>query len=395
MKKIPLIFLFLLICSTANATPYFVNQTSGNDNNNGTSTGAAWKTVSKVNSSSFSGGDTISFNKGDTWAEQLTVPSSGSVGNVITFNTYGSGAAPKLTGDPTLRVLDINNKNYITVTGLELDATGVTYDAVKIEGTSSYIILTNCLIHNAPQQGILTTTLVNNVSILNNTIYSNGTDISHDHGVYIEGPNNLVSRNTVYSNKAYGIQIYNDGGGSSSNTINYNNIYSNGNVTLGITHGGGIVLTDTSGSAYYNSIHDNTLGIYCEIACLNNTIYNNTITGNTKYGLYTDAGSTNLIFRNNIIYNNAVADWQDESSVNTTQDHNLIGVDPVFISASNYNLQATSTAINAGLDLGLHQDYAGTQIISAPDIGAYETSFSSYSNTSLKNSKIRRKSHSL
>jgi len=76
---------------------YFVKN-AGDDAKDGLSDANAWKTISKVNGSSFSAGDTISFNKGDSWREQLTVPSSGSSGSEITFQAYGSGADPIIDG---------------------------------------------------------------------------------------------------------------------------------------------------------------------------------------------------------------------------------------------------------------------------------------------------------
>ncbi len=77
-------------------TDYYVDATNGNDLNDGLTPGSAWQTVSKVNGSSFSPGDNIYFNRGDTWREKLTVPSSGSYGSPITFTSYGSGNDPKL-----------------------------------------------------------------------------------------------------------------------------------------------------------------------------------------------------------------------------------------------------------------------------------------------------------
>jgi len=76
---------------------YYVDATLGNDSNPGTQT-QPWKTVSKVNSTSFSAGDSIYFKRGEVWRETLTVPSSGSNGNLITFGAYGSGDKPKITG---------------------------------------------------------------------------------------------------------------------------------------------------------------------------------------------------------------------------------------------------------------------------------------------------------
>jgi parallel beta-helix repeat protein len=73
---------------------YFVKST-GSDSDTGLSDAHAWATVAKVNATSLAAGDTVSFNKGDTWREQLNMQ-SGTAGNVITFNSYGSGAAPKI-----------------------------------------------------------------------------------------------------------------------------------------------------------------------------------------------------------------------------------------------------------------------------------------------------------
>lgn len=73
-------------------------RSAGNDNNTGLSDAQAWLTIAKVNASSFSPGDTIFFNKGDTWREPLILPSSGSSSAKITFTCYGTGNAPKILG---------------------------------------------------------------------------------------------------------------------------------------------------------------------------------------------------------------------------------------------------------------------------------------------------------
>ena len=58
----------------------------------------AFKTIAQVNAASPAAGDSILFNKGNEWREQLTVPTSGSDGLPITFGAYGSGATPIITG---------------------------------------------------------------------------------------------------------------------------------------------------------------------------------------------------------------------------------------------------------------------------------------------------------
>jgi len=76
---------------------YYVDAALGDDSNPGTQT-QPWKTVSKVNSTSFNAGDNIYFKRGEIWRETLTIPSSGSDGSPITFGAYGSGDKPKISG---------------------------------------------------------------------------------------------------------------------------------------------------------------------------------------------------------------------------------------------------------------------------------------------------------
>jgi len=80
------------------ATTYYVDATNGNNTNGGTSPSTAWKTIAKVNSSSFNPGDSILFKREQMWREKLIVPSSGSVGNPITFGAYGAGGDPIING---------------------------------------------------------------------------------------------------------------------------------------------------------------------------------------------------------------------------------------------------------------------------------------------------------
>ena len=99
-KKLILAFTFCLFVSSAWAATYYVNSSStGGDGTTTATTGAnaAFKTIAEVNAATFAAGDSILFNRGQTWREQL-IPDSGSVSGVITYGTYGTGAMPKLLG---------------------------------------------------------------------------------------------------------------------------------------------------------------------------------------------------------------------------------------------------------------------------------------------------------
>ena len=90
-------YLLFLLCLPLTAATYYVSN-SGSDSNNGTSAGTPWQTIAHVNAQSFSPGDSILFQDGGIWREQLIVPSAGSGGNKITIASYGSGAPPVISG---------------------------------------------------------------------------------------------------------------------------------------------------------------------------------------------------------------------------------------------------------------------------------------------------------
>ena len=86
------------LAGTGWASTYFVDSAGGNDTNSGQSAQTPWKTVAKVNASTFAAGDSVLFKRGGVWTESLVPPSSGAAGNPIAFDAYGQGSAPLLTG---------------------------------------------------------------------------------------------------------------------------------------------------------------------------------------------------------------------------------------------------------------------------------------------------------
>jgi hypothetical protein len=82
-------------------TTYFVDP-QGDDSQDGRSSATAWRTVQKVNSSTFNPGDRILFRCGGVWNQELTPPSSGSNGALIVFSKYGDGPNPLLDAGGTL-----------------------------------------------------------------------------------------------------------------------------------------------------------------------------------------------------------------------------------------------------------------------------------------------------
>ncbi len=79
-------------------TSYYVDATSGDDANLGTSLDQAWQTIAKVNAATFQPADKILFKRGEIWRETLTIPSSGVENAPIIFGAYGTGADPIISG---------------------------------------------------------------------------------------------------------------------------------------------------------------------------------------------------------------------------------------------------------------------------------------------------------
>lgn len=85
------------------ATVYYISKQVGASNsNNGTSMATPWATVSKLNSVTLVPGDQVLFRRGDTWNEALVPNQSGSAGNPIIYDAYGSGSNPVFSGFTSL-----------------------------------------------------------------------------------------------------------------------------------------------------------------------------------------------------------------------------------------------------------------------------------------------------
>ena len=250
----------------ASGSTYYVDATGGNDSNNGLSTAAAWKTISKVNSSSFLPGDTILLKRGEIWREKLTVPSGGSVGNPITLGSYGIGAKPIIQGandSPAITVMAAN-RGYWTIDGLDLRGTGsvsgINYSlAIYFNYWGSDMgavpgwIIKNCSF-SAP-------ILVSgpNTTIQDNVFNGTGNATALFGAIGIRGTNGsgaIIERNTISNFKDRGIWVYR----SADNCIVRNNVVHNivagsSNEGMGINFDG-YETPIRGGICYGNTIYD-------------------------------------------------------------------------------------------------------------------------------------------
>lgn len=254
---------------------YYVDSINGNDANNGLTETMPWKTLTPVNNTEFQPGDRLLFRASGVWSGELWPKGSGTSGNPIVIDMYGTGNIPAFIGSETTnQTLHLYNQQYWEIQNLDISANynnkltrrGV-YVHAKDSGTLNHIHFKNLVIHdvwpNIPHtnnntakdtggmffsiEGDTTITKFNDILIENCTIkdldregitltwtsWSNREGETGGAGPWT-GSTNVVVRNNYLSNIGgdgiviQGVQSpiieYNtiDGFGSRNNNISYN-----------------------------------------------------------------------------------------------------------------------------------------------------------------------------
>lgn len=233
--------------------------------------------------------------------------------------------------------------------------------------------------------------------LTNNVIHDANYLSSYAAPVKINGNSHKITYNTLYRSgrSAIEVQWQTNGFEFKDSEIAYNDIYAWGALSADL---GGLYVccyTDMSGTRIHrNHFHDpyvfspfwDVAGIYFDINAYGATVNRNVvwnIAAPEGRGVSLKAGSdrgTTRVFNNTfleafegndslLIYNNILRATTTLSG-QTASNNLLADVDPLFVDpASNFRLQSTSPAIDAGRILsGVSRGFVG----SAPDIGAYE-----------------------
>lgn len=295
--KQALMLIFIGISFVASATNYYVKN-GGNDSNTGLSDAQAWKTIAKVNSSTFSAGDTVFFKRGNIWYDRLAPTSNGTDGHPIVFSAYGIGSKPIISG-------------YIKYKGWKVWKTNIYYvtNVYQTEGL--------CLF-DGREWG----TSVKNLSDLNKQhdyrlVYSAPTD-TYD-TIYIYSTTLADTSNTVFARYTENIDLgthsyinieklnleYAGGHCITMNDCSYINIDSC-NISWGAFQGINFSLVDYSNISKNIIKYNGNDGIYVQNSSYIN-IFDNVIMENSYSNASGDMQALGFFFAHDInLYNNQI-----------------------------------------------------------------------------------------
>ena len=354
-----------LITSKASATSYFIDPSIGNDTYTGTNwvvsgTSGPWRTLSKVNSVTFTAGDVIHFKANSAWTGQLKPQGSGTTSSPIIMGMYGTGNKPIINGAGLIGgTIELYNQQGWVIQDMEITnsaATAGIRSAIHVEahdvGTLSHIYLQRLtidnvtgqdgsrgnggiiltvtgstiqskfddidvnsnLIHDVSRQGIIIdSTWINrssgwnpstNVSITNNFLYNIGGDGILNFGTSGAQIQYNVAHDCVNMITASGSAIWtahSDNTQFASNEA-YNTHFNPGKFDA---QGFDIDLNTSGGIAEYNYSHDNGNGAML--------IYAGTPAGQAN---------TNTIVRYNIFQNNSLRELWSEGPHSNARIYN-------------------------------------------------------------------------
>jgi parallel beta-helix repeat protein len=399
------IFVFLIVGmyfifkSSAAGETYYVDCVSGINTNSGTSPSSAWKTLSKVSSTTFSAGQSVLLKRGCTWNESLTINSSGTSTSPITFGAYGTGERPIITRTSN-GIVSVGG-SYVVIEDIYAKAGASQVDPNCQNNPIGFVVgfemklgSANNIVRNSKATGGYAGIYIrpgSHHNIVENNIFSDNIsmsplDINPDNdagafGVLLWGDDNEIRNNTISGHNACSYDYVGGDGsaveifGGQRNKIHHNFATDNQAFSeLGHTR--------SSDNYYYYNTVTSTLatsdflitrgGDDNRYGPINNTVvYNNSVyfTGSSSQGVICHGGcsSSVLTLKNNIIWANyqalyADAPFNESNNIfwKTGGSPRVAGgitisstsklVDPKYVNAASQNLHllSTSPAINAG-----------------------------------------------
>jgi hypothetical protein len=242
-------------CPTSNC--YYIDSVSGSDANSGQTAAFAWKSLASISKAAIGPGTSILLKRGSQFVnQQLTLTTSGSAGNPIVVDAYGSGGLPIITG-AGYGVLG-QNISYIAINNLNIANVGTT-GILGAGNKTEYWTISNCTITGASVSGIQVRPDWTNAVTLRGWVIQGNTIgvvntvpvLNYDtSGILVQGTvGAVITRNHVATLNTSGIRVQSYQASQSQNaTVSYNETTQNQ---------GGIAVRDTLNAVItHNWIHD-------------------------------------------------------------------------------------------------------------------------------------------
>lgn len=268
------------------------------------------------------------------------------------YGIYFNGAAYASIGLGQGGAKNDYQANGITLRYVEIDGTGGGIDGVQ--GRGDDLTIEFCYVHD----------LKDNASA------------THPDGVQLFSGLRLVARYNLFENNGSMFILGETTFGTerAQNAQFYYNIFRNDSGVSGpytcLHWSSGV--SDPVQSGYYVYVYNNVF----DLASASSDGFDK------PFSISTHGGS--FLFKNNIVVNSEIGPdfsritheyncyyGNDGSTISETGG---VNADPLFIGAENYQLDTGSPCMEAGTDVGLSVDYAGTAVTSTPDMGAYQSS---------------------
>lgn len=317
---------FILFCSTSWAATYYVDFTSGNDANNGTSTDTPWKhcpgdtnATGTAGSASLTGGDTVIFKGGVAYIPPtagITVSSGTSAGSRVIYDgnsagTWGTGKA-QISGNSVASSFGFQSvsKNYWTIQNFDFSHFGDYTDMSAYDcagsplpaktGTGIYV--------KQSSYGTIQDNDFHEIGIYQNAQPVDGDDDISGWGILVDSGNNLTIQHNDFTKMSYPItlRVYNSSPMNiSSVTVHGNTIHNlvRWGITLNVQTNGTLQDIDIDGNTIYD-MDDYAGATLCGLGPHVNALMAFIATNGTISGTTLGTSDHPNKIRNNSFYNN-------------------------------------------------------------------------------------------
>jgi len=199
-KKAYLFMTCLMLCALSvlsNGT-YYLDAADGNDNNSGISEREAWKSLRKINNTTFRPGDVILLKRNRVYDGSLLLIGSGKQGSIIKLSAYGAGRRPLInaTGRETaIRLMDAGHWVISDIETTGGEKAGIFVGCSKHDQVIEDIKISNCYVHDIgdstkPDWELSTTT--GGIIVVNGAFDEAGKPVFYNSVI-----NNILIRNCI------------------------------------------------------------------------------------------------------------------------------------------------------------------------------------------------------